>query len=98
MKKFAVWTLSALTAYFLAFSLAWAQAAKEKQPARKPAPAAVKNVDEGVCYGCHAEIRELKGKGKHAKGLNCAVCHPDTTSHLSDSAKKPVTRMDLEVC
>jgi formate-dependent nitrite reductase cytochrome c552 subunit len=72
-----------LAVVFLVFSLALAQAGKEK-PAKKPAPA--------------AEIQELKGKGKHARGPNCSVCHPDSSAHLSDTAKKPVTRLDLEAC
>jgi len=97
IRKFWIFLFCGLTALGLTFSPAWAQGAKEK-PAKKPAPAAVKSVDEGLCYGCHTEIQELKGKGKHAKGLNCAVCHPDTSAHLSDSAKKPVTRLDPESC
>ena len=98
MKKTAICLLTAFLVFALIFSLSWAQAGTEKKPAKKPAPAAVKNVDEGVCYGRHPEIQEVKGKGKHAKRLNCAVCHPDTAGHLSDSAQKPVTRLDLEFC
>ena len=97
IRKFWIVFFCGLTVLALALSPAWAQAGKE-QPAKKPAPAAVKNVDEGVCYGCHTEIQQLKGQGKHAKGLNCVICHPETSAHLSDSAKKPVTRLDPEAC
>jgi formate-dependent nitrite reductase cytochrome c552 subunit len=78
------------------FSLTYAQ--KEKKPATKPKTQAVKSVDEATCFGCHTEIQALKGRGKHAKGLNCAVCHPDTSGHLADSATKPVTLLDPASC
>jgi hypothetical protein len=97
IRKFWIFLFCGLTSLGLTFPPAWAQGAKEK-PAKEPAPAAVKSLDEGLCYGCHSEIQELKGKGQHAKGLNCAACHPDTSAHLSGSAKKPVTRLDPESC
>ena len=98
MKKIGICLLAAGVAVALGFSMALALAQQEKKPAQKPQPVTVKNVDEATCYGCHTEIQALKGKGKHAKGLNCAVCHPETSAHLSDSAKKPVTRLDPEAC
>ncbi len=96
MKRIAFCVLAACLAVALAFSFALAQ--KEKKPVKKPPAPSVKSVDEATCYGCHPEIQALKGKGKHAKALNCAVCHPDTSGHLSDSAQKPTTRLDPAAC
>ena len=96
MKRVGICLMAACVVVAVAFSLALAE--KGKKPGQKPQPPAVRNVDEATCYGCHTEIEALKGKGKHAKGLNCAVCHPETSAHLSDSTKKPVTRLDPESC
>jgi len=82
----------------IALAVSSAEAQKEKKPAKKPKSVAVKSVDEAACFGCHPEIQGMKGKGKHAKGLNCVLCHPATLEHLSDSAKKPATRLDPENC
>jgi len=82
----------------IALAVSSAQAQKEKKPAKTPQTVAVKSVDEAACFGCHPEIQGMKGKGKHAKGLNCVLCHPATSEHLSDSAKKPATLLDPENC
>ncbi len=50
------------------------------------------------CFGCHPQIQNLVESGKHVKGVNCALCHSETSAHLADSAKKPLTRLDLEIC
>ncbi|MBM4333074.1 MAG: ammonia-forming cytochrome c nitrite reductase subunit c552 [Deltaproteobacteria bacterium] len=89
---------SAFIVAALAFSAA--QAEKEKKPAKKSKSkaVAVKSVNEAICFGCHQEVQALKEKGKHAKGVNCALCHSETAGHLADSAKKPITRLDAEAC
>jgi len=80
---------------FLSFSIA--QAKKEKAVPKAKTPA-VKGIDEATCFGCHPEVQALKIKGKHAKGINCALCHSEVAGHLADSAKKPLTRLDAEAC
>ena len=96
MKRIGVCLMAACVVVAAAFSLALAE--KGKKPGKRPQLPAVTNVDEATCYGCHMEIEALKGKGKHAKSLNCAVCHPETSVHVSDSAKKPATRLDPAAC
>src|SRR3972149_5763444 len=96
MKKGWIILLSAFIAMALAFSMAMAQ--KQKKPAQKPKAVAVKSVEEAICFGCHTEIQKLAGNGKHVKGVNCALCHSETSAHLDDSARKPLTRLDLESC
>ena len=96
MKKVWMVVLSALVVTSWAFSLALAE--KEKKPAKKPKTVAVKSIDESACFGCHLEIQQLMTKGKHAKEVNCALCHSETAAHMADSAKKPVTRLDAEAC
>jgi len=96
MKK--AWSILFSAFIVIALAVSSAEAQKEKKPAKKPQSVAVKSVDEAVCFGCHPEIQGMKGKGKHAKGLNCVLCHPATSEHLSDSAKKPATRLDPENC
>ena len=96
MKKGWIILLSAFIVMALAFSMAIAQ--KEKKPAKKPKAVAVKGVDEAVCFGCHPEVQDLKSNGKHAQRVNCALCHPDTSDHMMDSSKKPVTRLEPEAC
>jgi formate-dependent nitrite reductase cytochrome c552 subunit len=95
-KKGRVILLSVFIGMALAFSMAQAQ--KEKKPAKKPKAVAVKSGDEAVCFGCHPEVQDLKSSGKHAQRVNCALCHPDTSDHMTDSSKKPVTRVDPEAC
>ena len=58
----------------------------------------LKPVDPQICFGCHEQIQDLMGSGKHANRLNCVFCHSATADHMADSAKKPVTRLDLEAC
>jgi hypothetical protein len=55
-------------------------------------------VDPQTCYGCHEQIKDLMGMGKHASRVSCAVCHLETSGHLDDTSRKPVTRFDLETC
>jgi nitrite reductase (cytochrome c-552) len=88
--------LSVFLVVGVAFSMAQAQ--KEKKPAKKAKAVAVKSVDEAVCFGCHPEIQDLKSNGKHAQRVNCVLCHPETSAHVMDSSKKPVTRVDPEAC
>lgn len=95
-KKGWIIPLSAFILMTLAFSVAMAQ--KEKKPAKKPKAVAIKGVDEAICFGCHPQIQTLVESGKHVKGVNCALCHSETSAHLADSAKKPLTRLDLESC
>jgi nitrite reductase (cytochrome c-552) len=80
----------------LIFFVSAAQAQSPK-PAKKT-PAVSPKVDAETCYGCHDQVRELMGLGKHAGRMNCAVCHLETAGHLNDLSQKPVTRLDLEVC
>ncbi len=75
-----------------------ALAGKEKMPARKGKITAVKGIDEAGCFSCHPEIQKLMSKGKHSKGVNCVLCHPETSAHMKDSSQKPVTRVDPEAC
>lgn len=96
MKK--AWIIFICVFIVLAWAFSVGQAEVEKKPAKKPKAAIVKKVDEAVCFGCHPEVQDLKGRGKHAKDINCALCHPETAGHVEDSAKKPVTRLDLESC
>jgi nitrite reductase (cytochrome c-552) len=99
MKKWWIILGSLLVAVLWTFSPVLAE--KEKKPARpakQAKTAMVKSIDPGACFGCHPEIQQLAGKGKHAKAVNCAVCHPDTAAHMKDSAQKPVTRLDPQVC
>jgi formate-dependent nitrite reductase cytochrome c552 subunit len=65
--------------------------------APKPARPAEAAVREEKCLECHDEIGALKKDGKHAK-VNCAQCHDGTAAHLSDSGRRPATRVDLETC
>lgn len=95
-KKGLIFLFSALVALALAFSVAVAE--KEKRPAKKPKAVVLKKVDEAVCFGCHPQVQDLMGRGKHAKDVHCALCHSETSGHLEDSAKKPFTRLDFESC
>ncbi len=97
MKRKWIFLISLLVAILWAFSPVLA-AEKEKKTTKKPKAMTIKSVDSGACFGCHTEVQQLTGKGKHAKGVNCAVCHPDTAAHMKDSAQKPVTRLDPQVC
>jgi formate-dependent nitrite reductase cytochrome c552 subunit len=94
--KFWIGLFFGLIALVLAFSPAQAQ--KEKAPPPKPKAAPAEKIDEGICFGCHSEIENLKTKGKHAKAVSCVTCHSNLKAHLDDTGKKPVTRLDLESC
>jgi len=63
--------------------------------ATKTKPA--KGVDEGTCFSCHEEVKELKKGGKHA-GLACTVCHSQLDAHLANAETKPTTNLDLATC
>lgn len=97
MKKAGIILLGAFIVLFFSFSSSLAQAEKEKKPAKKTKAIASK-IDEATCFGCHPEVQALKTKGKHAKGINCALCHSEVAGHLADSGKKPLTRLDAEAC
>ncbi len=92
------WILYSLAFLILPLTFPEAQAAKEHPPAKKPRQTAIRKVDAQICYGCHEQIKDLMGLGKHAARVNCAVCHLETSGHLDDISKKPVTRLDLENC
>ncbi len=96
MKKRWIFVLSALAITSWAFSPALAE--KEKKPVKKPRAVAVKSIDEAACFGCHPEIQQLVSRGKHVRGVNCVLCHPETSAHMKDSSQKPVTRVDPEAC
>ncbi len=96
MKKAWIVLVCSLLIATLPFS-AWG-AEKKTVPAKKTQEATREKVDESVCFGCHPEVQELAGQGKHAKRVNCAVCHEKTSAHLGDSAQMPFTRLDPEVC
>jgi len=96
MKK--AWIVLVCVFIVLTWAFSVGQAEVEKKPAKKPKAAIVKKVDEAVCFGCHPEVQDLKGRGKHAKDINCVLCHSETSGHVEDSAKKPFTRLDLESC
>ena len=78
------------------FSIALAE--KEKMPAGKGKTVTVKSIDQAGCFTCHPEIQKLMSKGKHSQGINCVLCHPETSTHVKDSSQKPVTRVDPEAC
>ena len=92
------WIILVSVFIVVAWVFSMAQAEKEKRPAKKPKAAVLKKVDEAVCFGCHPEVQDLTGRGKHAQEVNCALCHSETSGHLEDSAKRPFTRLDLESC
>ena len=96
MKK--IWILYPLAFLILSLTFSGTQAAKENPPPKKPRQIAVQKVDAPTCYGCHEQIKDLMEQGKHAARVNCAVCHLETSGHLDDISKKPVTRLDLENC
>ena len=96
MKKKWILVLFAFGIVSWAFSLALAE--KERKPTKMPKAAAVNSVDEAACFACHQEIQQLMSNGKHAKEINCVLCHPKTSAHMKDSTKKPLTRLDPEAC
>ena len=53
--------------------------------------------DASTCLACHAPIKALHDMGKHSN-VGCDACHDGTAAHLTDSAKRPVTRTDLATC
>ena len=91
---FAVWIVVAV----LALSISSGHAEKAKGSQGKGRPANLPKVDPQTCFGCHGQIQELIGLGKHAKRVDCSVCHSETSAHLDDVSKMPVTRLDPENC
>jgi len=90
------WGVFSVLALILVLSFSSGQAQPLKPSKKKPA--VPPKVDAPTCYGCHDQIKELMGLGKHAAPLNCAVCHLETGGHLEDISMKPVTRLDPEAC
>ena len=73
-------------------SAGWGEVAKP-EVRKGPEP----RVEEKDCFSCHADIKEFKTTGKHAK-INCSSCHNELTGHLSDPSQKPLTLTSPEVC
>jgi formate-dependent nitrite reductase cytochrome c552 subunit len=92
------WIFVLLTFGIASWAFSLAQAEKERKPFNKAKPAAVNSIDEAACFACHQEIQKLMSSGKHAKSINCVLCHPETSAHMKNSTEKPVTRLDPEAC
>ncbi len=58
---------------------------------------AAEKVDEGKCFACHPQVKELHKGSKHAD-LGCATCHDGMAAHLKDAKTKPVTSLELSTC
>ena len=86
------------SAIMLAVIFSFSSGQAEPSKAAKKKLSVPQKVDAQACYGCHEQIKDLMGLGKHAARVNCAVCHLETSGHLDDISKKPVTRLDLENC
>lgn len=58
-----------------------------------------KNVKTDACFDCHAQIKELKAMGKHAK-IDCQKCHAGLAKHLENPGleTRPATNMAWEAC
>lgn len=67
--------------------------------AAQPATEAVaaETIDEGKCFACHPQVKELHKGSKHAE-LGCGTCHDGMTAHLKNSKTKPVTSLELATC
>ena len=46
-----------------------------------------------VCESCHADVLDVKAKGKHA-GVGCESCHGPLANHADDPSIKPI-RLDV---
>jgi formate-dependent nitrite reductase cytochrome c552 subunit len=97
MKRIGWFTVLA-AALILALSFSPGQAEKAKAPQGKVKSSTLPKVDPQTCFGCHGQIQDLMGLGKHASRVNCAVCHSETAVHLEDTSKTPITRLDPENC
>jgi formate-dependent nitrite reductase cytochrome c552 subunit len=92
------WIVVSLVILVSALVFSTTLATTEKKPAKKSPEVSVPKMDESICLGCHSEIQTLWKKGRHDGVVSCAVCHSETEPHLSDTSKKPVTRLDPENC
>jgi hypothetical protein len=49
-----------------------------------------------VCEGCHGDVLEVKGKGKHAR-VACESCHSALAAHADDPASVQPEKLDTAV-
>jgi hypothetical protein len=49
-----------------------------------------------TCELCHADVAELKGKGKHS-GVACEACHGPSAAHAEDPSGHPAVKPDPAV-
>lgn len=82
MRKQLWWSAFAV----LALTLTWGSSAL-----------AAKAIDEGKCFSCHGEVKEMKKGSSHAD-LSCDTCHSEMDAHLKNPKTKPVTSLELSTC